>query len=64
MAMGKIEAVFHCVGTTEEEIDRFIKAAIGAAKKRSTNSQKPSRNTIKTCGSMVKRVEDFKYAPL
>ena len=32
MAMGRIEAVFHCVGTTEDEIDRFIKEAIGAAK--------------------------------
>jgi hypothetical protein len=27
-----MEAVFHCVGTTDEEIERFIMAAIGSAK--------------------------------
>ena len=32
LAIGRIEADFHCVGTTDDDSDRFIKAARGAAK--------------------------------
>ena len=30
--MGRIEADFHCLGTVDEESDRFIMSANGAAK--------------------------------
>ena len=32
LAMGRMEVDFHCVGTTDVDNDRFIKAARGAAK--------------------------------
>ena len=54
MAMGRIDADFHCVGTMDNESDKFIRAATGAAKKRLASrlrwSLYPKRMTDKKAG--------------
>ena len=32
MSIGRIEAAFHCLGTVDEDNDRFIMSLIGAEK--------------------------------